>query len=89
MEIKVNELPHPGLFENYRDCPHCAGKFTADPDTKRRQLLLLPLGLISLAVTLLLYFAGTQWLAPALISYAILGSFLYWANKKVFFVPYE
>jgi len=45
--------------------------------------------LISLVVTLLLYFDGTAWLIPAVISYILAGAVLYWGNRKVYLVPYN
>jgi hypothetical protein len=88
-EIRVNELPHPGLLKNYRICPKCGGRFTVDLDTKYRQAIYLVVALISLVFTVFLYFDDTVWLIPALFSYVVLGLLLYWGNKKVFFVPYE
>jgi hypothetical protein len=89
-EIRVRELPHPGLLQDYRICPKCGGSFTADADTKYRQALFIVVALISLVFTLFLYFEDTAgWLIPALSSYIVLGLLLYWGNKKVFFVPYN
>ena len=87
-EIRIRELPHPGFFANYRICPGCGGSFTVDPATKRRQAMLIVLLMVVLILTLLLYFDGTLWLIPAIVSYIILGLLLYWGNKKLFFVPY-
>ena len=86
-QIIIRELPHPGLFQNYRVCPHCGGRFTADRDTKYRQALFIVVSLISLVLTLFLYFHGNGWLLPTLTSYLALGLLIYWGNKKVFFVP--
>jgi len=89
IEIRINELPHEGLFESYRLCPGCGGQFTVDKNTKYRQAALIVIALISLALTILLYFGESRWLVPAVISYAVLGLLIYWGNKKVYFVPYE
>jgi hypothetical protein len=88
-EVRIRELPHPGLLENYRICPNCGGRFTVDSDTKYRQAIFIVVALVSLAFTLFLYFDDTAWLMPALVSYVVLGVLLYWGNKKVFFVPYN
>jgi len=88
-EIVIRELPHPDLVQNYRICPHCGGSFTVDSDSKRRQAIFLIMTLISLVFTLLLYFDGTAWLIPAVISYIFWGAVLYWGNRKVYFVPYS
>ncbi len=87
-EIVIRELPHPGMFGNYRICPKCGGSFTVDSDTKIRQMLLIPVGLASLVFTLFLYFDSPVWLAPSIASYLALGLLIYWGNKKVFLVPY-
>lgn len=47
------------------------------------------MALVSLVFTVFLYFDGTAWLLPALVSYGVLGLLLYWGNRKVFFVPYR
>jgi len=44
------------------------------------------IALVSLVLTLLLYYRGTEWLAPAIGSYVILGMIIYWGNKRVFLV---
>ena len=60
-----------------------------DKDTKYRQAIFFVFATISLVTTTLLYFKGTEWLIPTIVSNVILGVFLFWANKHVFFVPYE
>ena len=89
IEIRVRELPHQGLFDNFRVCPNCEGLFTVDTDTKRRQAICIVILLVSLLFTVLLYFKGMEWLIPALFSYAVITGVLYWGNKNLFFVPYE
>ena len=85
----MRQLPHEGLFKNYRICPSCGEKFTPDTATKYRQALAIFIALISLGFTMLLYFGTTQWLVPALISYLILALIIFWGNKKIFLVPYN
>ncbi len=87
-EVVIRKLPHPGFFANYRVCPACAGKFTVDPDTKRRQAVLIVLLSVMLILTLLLNFKGSAWLIPAMISYVCFGLLVYQGNKKLFLVPY-
>ena len=89
IEIRVRELRHPGLFKNYRICPNCQGRFTADTDTKYRQAICIFIAIISLVFTMLLYFGSTEWLIPAIFSYVILGLIICWGNKRIFFVPYK
>jgi hypothetical protein len=88
-EIHLKELPHQGFFNNYRVCPSCEEKFTVDRKTKKRQAILIVIALISLTFTILLYLKGTDWLIPSVISYIIIGVLIYWANKRVFLVPYK
>ena len=87
-EINLAHLPHPSLFASHRICPSCGRSLTIDRETKTRQLIALPFGLLSLTLTLLLYFDGTQWLVPAVASYVILAALIYWGNKHVRLVPF-
>ena len=89
IEIRVNELPHQGLFNRFRICPACGRSFTVDTDTKYRQAICLVIGVISLVFTVLLYFLGSEWLIPAIASYVVLGLLIYWGNRQLFFVPYQ
>lgn len=85
----MRELPHPGMFANYRVCPGCHGMFTVDDATKRRQLACLPVAIASLAFTLMMYYGSMQWLAPAVVTYVVIALMVYRGNKLVFLVPYE
>ncbi len=87
--IEGKDLQDQISFKRYRTCPSCAQPFTVDVSTKYRQAIGLLIALISLALTLGLFYQGTDWLIPAIISYIILGLLIYWGNKRVIFVPYE
>jgi uncharacterized protein (DUF983 family) len=87
-EIRIRELPHQGFFESFRVCPDCGGRFDVDMHTKYRQAAFIFLLIVSLVLTLLLYFRGNTWLIPALASYVALGLISYWGNRKLFYVPY-
>ncbi len=87
--IGGKDLRNQFSFKPYRPCPSCARPFTVDASTKYRQAIGLVIALISLVLTLGLFFRGTDWLTPAIISYIILVLFLHWGNKHVVFVPYE
>lgn len=89
IEIRLRELRHQGFLKSFRICPNCKGSFTVDTDTKYRQAIFIFIALISLAFTMLLYFRGSKWLIPALVSYVILGLLIYWGNKQVYLVPYQ
>jgi hypothetical protein len=88
-EIRIRELPHQGFFESFRICPNCGGSFSVDTRTKYRQAALIFILLVSLVFSILLYFRGTAWLIPALVSYFVLGLIVYWGNRKLFYVPYQ
>lgn len=60
--------------------------FTVDPDTKYRQALFIVVALLSLVLTLFLYFDDIAWLIPAVVSYCALGLLIYRGNKKVYLV---
>ena len=85
--IELRTLPHHGLFESYRTCPTCEGTFDVDPKTKRMQAVWLAVLLVSLALTILLYLRGIEWLVPASVSYLMLGALLYWGNRRMYLVP--
>ncbi len=87
--IDGRDLARQLSFKQYRICPSCAGRFTVDTSTKYRQIIGIFMAGVSLALTMSLYFLGTKWLILALISYLILGLFIYWANRRVLFVPSE
>lgn len=89
IEIRLNELPHQGFFKSFRICPNCGGSFDVDTDTKYRQAVLIVILVISVALTILLYYGDRKWLIPALVSYVVFGLLIYRGNKKVFLVPYE
>jgi hypothetical protein len=59
-----------------------------DADTKIRQALFIVLSLVSLVLTLLLYFVGSEWLGPALASYAALLLLGVWGNSRITLVKY-
>ena len=87
--IEGKDLQKQISFKRYRTCPSCTQPFTVDVSTKYRQAIGLLIALISLALTLGLFYQGTDWLIPAIISYIILGLLIYWGNKRVVFVPYK
>ena len=88
-DIVMKEVPHEGMFKNYRTCPFCAEKFTPDTDTKYRQAILIVISLFSLVFTILWYRGDSQWIPPALATYVAFAGLLYWGNKKIYLVPYK
>lgn len=89
IKIRLNELPHQGLFNSFRVCPNCNGKFIVDTDTKYRQAIFIIILIISLVLSGLLYLRGIEWLVPSIVSYFCLGLLFYLGNRKLFLVPLE
>ena len=87
--IEGKDLQDQISFKRYRSCPSCAQPITVDVSTKYRQAIGILIAFISLALTFGLFYRGTDWLIPAIISYIILGLFIYWGDKRVVFVPYN
>ena len=87
--IEGKDLQDQLSFKRYRTCPSCSLPFKVDVSTKYRQVIGILIALISLALTLGLFYQGITWLIPAIISYIILGLLIYWGNKRVVFVPYK
>ena len=73
----------------YQNCPSCGKPFTIDKESKRRQIIGIAIALISLALTLGLFSDNEALIIPAVCSYIVLGLYIYRANKRVEFVPYE
>ena len=88
VDVRLNEIPHPGFFKDYRICPNCGGRFTPDPQTKRSQAKALVVAIVALVLTVLLYVDGTGWLIPSLVSYGVLGLIVYRGNRRIYLVPY-
>jgi hypothetical protein len=89
IEIRIKELPYEGLFDNFRVCPGCGGRFTVDTYTKFIQAVFIAILFASLVLTVLLYYRGSGWLIAALASYVGLGLVVYWGNKNLYYVPYR
>jgi uncharacterized protein (DUF983 family) len=87
--ILMRRLPYRGYTQTFRICPVCGGKFTVDSDTKIRQALFLVVTLIALAFTLLLYFAGSEWLVPAVVSYVAWALLILWGNSQIVLVRHD
>jgi ssDNA-binding Zn-finger/Zn-ribbon topoisomerase 1 len=87
--IVVRHLKHQGMFKSYRICPDCKGEFEVDSKTKKRQAICVVVALLALLFTGLLYYQGTHWLIPTIVSNCLLVAIIYWGNKQVHFVPYH
>jgi hypothetical protein len=87
--IDLRTLRHQGLFTSHRICPTCEAAFDVDPQTKKRQAAFILLAIISLILTIFMYFDFRQWAPFAIPSYLILGVLIYFANRKVYLVRYE
>jgi len=87
--IDTKDLRDQFSIKSYRTCPSCKQLFTVDASTKRRQATALAMALIALILTLALLFKGPELLIPSILTYIVLGLFIYWGNKRVVFIPYE
>ena len=76
-------------FNAFRECASCGQRFTVDSATKRRQIVGVLIAIIALLLTLSLFFIGTRWLIPAIVSYLVLGGWVAWSNQRVSFIPYQ
>ena len=72
----------------YRVCPDCNAKYTTDSKSKKRQIPIFFLGLISLTLTGAVGFKGTGWMLPALVSLIVLWGYVGYALSKVTYVRY-
>ena len=55
----------------YRVCPYCKTKYTTDPKTRRRQIPIVILALISLGLTFVVHLKELGWLLPGVLSFFI------------------
>lgn len=86
--ISGRDFAHRSSFKPYRLCPFCDTRITVDSRTKRRQFIALMIGLVALVTTIgaALY---EVWLAASLTSCAVLGAYIWWANRYVQLVNYR
>jgi len=73
----------------YRVCPDCHAKYTSDSKSKRRQVPIVVLGLITLGLTIAIKLRGFDWLLPAALSQVVLWAYVGYAVSKVTYVPYD
>ncbi len=87
--VDLRKLKHQGMFAAHRICPTCGKAFEVDPRTKKRQAAFIVLALVSLILTILMYFYFRQWAPYAILSYLVLGVLIFYANSKVYLVKHE
>ena len=87
--VVLAKLQHPSFWAGYRLCPTCSEKFTVDSKTKVRQSIAILASLVALLLTGLMYFQGTRWLFPSILSYTLLAAIIWWGNRHVRLVPYR
>ena len=73
----------------YRVCPDCNGKYTADSKSRKRQIPIAVLALISLGLTCAVGLKGSGWLVPAVASHVVLWVYVGYAVSKIIYVPYR
>ena len=72
----------------YRVCPDCSSKYTTDSKTKKRQVPIIILVLIAMALTFAVSLKGLIWLLPAVVSHIVLWVYIGYALSKVIYVKY-
>jgi len=72
----------------YRVCPDCNAKYTTDSKSKKRQIPIVLLVLLSLILTGAVGVKGISWLLPALVSQIVLWGYVGYALSKVTYVRY-
>ncbi len=51
-------------------------------------MIAIGVGLVSLLLTMAMYYLGNDWLLPAIISYIVLGAIIFRGNRLLYLVPY-
>jgi hypothetical protein len=72
----------------YRVCPECNAKYTAEPETRRRQVPLFFLVLVALGLTFAASLRGMAWLLPAVASHVVPWACIGYTLSKVAYVRY-
>ncbi len=75
-------------FKPFRVCPDCHAKYTTDPKTRRRQIPIVILALLSLGLTFVVHSKGLGWLLPAVVSYIVLWAYVGYVLSKMTYVRY-
>jgi len=73
----------------YRVCPDCHAKYTSDSKSKRRQVPILVLGLITLGLLIEVTMKGSIWILPAFVSLIVLWVYVGYALSKVTYVQFH
>jgi len=73
----------------YRVCPDCNAKYTSDSKSKRRQVPIMVLGLITIGLMVLARLRGSDWLLPAFVSLVVFTVYVGYAVSKVTYVRFH
>jgi uncharacterized protein (DUF983 family) len=73
----------------YRVCPDCNAKYTSDLKSKRRQVPIIVLTLITLGLFITVTLKGSVWLLPAVVSLIVLWVYVGYALSKVTYVQFH
>jgi uncharacterized protein (DUF983 family) len=73
----------------YRVCPDCNAKYTSDSKSKRRQVPIMVLGLITIGLMVGATLRGSDWLLPAFVSLVVLWVYVGYALSKVTYVRFH
>ena len=87
--LKAADFAEPWSLQPYRICPRCAYRYTVDDATKTRQRFALLLAIAALILTAGWYLHDGFWMFSAITSYLLLAGYIWWANVRVYFVPFD
>jgi uncharacterized protein (DUF983 family) len=73
----------------YRVCPDCNARYTADPATKKRMVLIFIVTVIALSLTVAARLKGFVWGVAAVLWYVLLWVYIGYAVSKVSYVQYD
>ncbi len=77
-------------FRTYRTCPDCDARYTSDPSTRRRQVPIVVLGLLSTGLLIGGAFTSNlAWSALGVVISLVLMGYAAYAVAKLRYVPYD
>jgi transposase-like protein len=88
-DMRSRSLWSPLSLKPYRVCPDCNAKYTSDSKSKRRQVPIMVLALISLGLSIGVTLRRSDWLLPAFVSVIVLGVYVGYAVSKITYVRYH
>ena len=72
----------------YPVCPDSKSKYTIDPKTRKRQVPIIILVLVTMGLTFAVGLKGSAWLLPTVASHIILWIYIGYALSMVTYIKY-